>query len=210
MSRHLTEEAVDEFRSELCRVAARRFAQFGHAGITLRALARDLGCSRSRPYRYFNDKQQILGAVRSEGFLLLAQVLEAAASAESSPERRLAAVGRAYIRFAAEEPDYYRLMFEAPEKTSPEPTPEQVAVIQRSQAPMYEAAQMAADAGVLEGNPRTVAHLIWSALHGVASLHHADKLHSGRSFEQLTEEMLNLLSRLTETASDNPLQGVFR
>ena len=82
MSRHLTEEAVDEFRSELCRVAARRFAQFGHAGITLRALAQDLGCIRSRPYRYFNDKQQILGAVRSEGFLLLARVLEAAASAD--------------------------------------------------------------------------------------------------------------------------------
>jgi AcrR family transcriptional regulator len=210
MSRHLTEEAVDDFRRELCRVAARRFAEFGHAGITLRALAMELGCSRTRPYRYFKDKAQILGAVRTEGFLLLAQVQEAAASAESSAERRLEAVGRAYLRFAADEPDYYRLMFEVPEKSSLAPTPEQLAAAGRSQRPLYEAVKMAANAGVLQGNPTTVSHLLWAALHGVASLHLADKLRSGRTFEQLTEEMLNLLSRLTRTASDDPIQGVLK
>ena len=116
--------------------------------------------------------------------------------------------GRAYLRFAADESDYYRLMFEVPEKSSIAPTPEQLALVERSQRPLYEAVKTAANAGLLQGSPGTVAHLLWAALHGVASLHLADKLQSGRTFEQLTEEMLNLLSRLTRTASDDPLQGV--
>ena len=206
MSKHLSEQAVDEFRRKLCRVAARRFAEFGYAGVTLRALSQELGCSRTTPYRYFKDKEHILWAVRAEGFLLLAQAQEAAARAEPAAERRLQAVGRAYLRFAAEEPDYYRLMFEVPEKFSPEPSPEQVAVVPRSQRPLYEAVKMAADAGLLEGNPRTVTHLLWAAVHGVASLHLAGKLTSGRTFEQLTEEMLKLLSGLTRTASGNEPQ----
>jgi AcrR family transcriptional regulator len=203
MSRSLSEQAVDEFRGKLCRVAARRFAEFGYAGVTLRALAQELGCSRTTPYRYFKDKEHILWAVRAEGFLLLAQVQEAAASAEPTAERRLQAVGRAYLQFAADEPDYYRLMFEVPEKSSPGPSDDQVAVAQRSQRPLYEAVKSAARSGLLEGDPVTVTHLLWAALHGVVSLHLADKLTTGRTFEQLSDEMLKLLSRLTRTKSDN-------
>lgn len=199
MPRQLTEHAIDEFRGKLCRVAARRFAEFGYAGVTLRALAQELGCSRTTPYRYFKDKEQILGAVRAEGFLLLAETLEAASRAESSPGPRLRALGRAYLRFAAEEPDYYRLMFEVPEKFSPGPTADQVAIVERSQRPLYHAVKMAANAGVLAGDPMTVTHLLWAALHGLASLHLADKLEMGRSFEQLSEEMLQLLARLTRS-----------
>ena len=207
VSRHLTEQAVDEFRGQLCRVAARRFAEFGHAGLTLRALAQELGCSRTTPYRYFRDKEQILWAVRAEGFLLLAQAQEAAALSEPDVERRLQAVGRAYLRFAHDERDYYRLMFEVPDKSSSKPSPEQVTVVERSQRPLYEAVKAAAAAGLLEGNPTTVTHLLWAALHGVISLHLADKLALGRTFEQLSEEMLNLLSRLTRARSrDNSRQ----
>ncbi len=200
MSRHLSEAAIGEFRRNLCRVAARRFAEFGYAGLTLRALANELGCSRTTPYRYFKDKAHILWAVRAEGFLLLAEVQEAAARAESEPERRLLAVGRAYLRFAAEEPDYYRLMFEVPDKSSSRPTAEQLAVVKRSQLPLFEAVKMATEAGLLEGSPMTVTNLLWAALHGVISLHLADKLTVGRTFEQLSDEMLKLLSRLTRSA----------
>ncbi len=206
VSRHLTEATVDEFRGKLCRVAARRFAEFGYAGVTLRALSQELGCSRTTPYRYFKDKAQILWAVRAEGFLRLAQAQESAARAEPEPERRLQAVGRAYLRFAAEEPDYYRLMFEFREKFASAPSAEQAAAVRRSQRPLADAVAMAAKAGLLEGDPMTVAHLAWAALHGVASLHLADKLKLGRTFDQLSEEMVKLLSRLTRSeSSDEPL-----
>ena len=110
------------------------------------------------------------------------------------------AVGRAYLQFAVEEPDYYRLMFEVPDKSSSRPTAEQLAVVKRSQLPLYEAVKTAAEAGLLEGSPMTVTNLLWAALHGVISLHLADKLTVGRTFEQLSDEMLKLLSRLTRSA----------
>lgn len=202
MPRTLSETAVADFRTRLCQIAARRFAEFGYAGVTLRALSDELGCSRTTPYRYFEDKAAILAAVRTEGFRRLAEAEEAAAQAEPDPLLRLQAVGRAYLRFAAEEPDNYRLMFEVREKFAPTPDAEQRAVVERCQRPLIEAVQVGARAGLIEGSPTTVTHLLWAALHGVASLHLADKLTSGRSFEQLSEAMVTLLSRLTRSDSN--------
>ncbi len=203
MSRQLTEEAVEVFRTRLCQVAAKRFAEFGYAGVTLRALADELGCSRTRPYSYFKDKADILDTVRTEGFRRLAEAQKAAARAEPEPRRRLEAVGRAYLRFAALEPDNYHLMFEVPEKFSPTPSAEQVAEVKRSQRPLFEAVRAAVKEGLLQGSPTTVTHLLWAALHGVVSLHLADKLTFGRTFEQLSQEMLKLLSSLARSESSS-------
>lgn len=203
MPRYLSDETVADFRKKLCRVAARRFAEFGYAGVTLRALSDELGCSRTTPYRYFEDKAAILAAVRTEGFRRLAEAGEAAVRAEPDPLLRLQAVARAYLRFAAEEPDSYRLMFEIPEKFAPTPNAEQRAVIRRSQRPLIEAVQVGVKAGLIDGSPTTVTHLLWAALHGVVSLHLADKLTAGRTFEELSEAMVNLLSRLTRSESND-------
>ncbi len=46
-------------------------------------------------------------------------------------------------------------------------------------------------------------HLLWAALHGVVSLHLAGKLKSGRTFEQLSQEMLKLLSSLVRSESSS-------
>ena len=196
MPNTLGQEAIREFRMDVCRVAARRFAELGYAGVTLRALADELGCSRMTPYRYFKDKADILAAVRADGFRRLADLGETTARAESDPMRRVEALSRAYLRFAAEEPDSYRLMFEFPEKLGARPTAELHRQAVRSQLPLFEAVREARRAGVIDGNPMTVTHLLWAALHGLASLHLSDKLQMGRSFEELSDELVTLLSRL--------------
>jgi hypothetical protein len=43
----------------------------------------------------------------------------------------------------------------------------------------------AVEAGALEGDPLTIAHLLWAGAHGLVSLHLAGKLSSGRGFAQL-------------------------
>ncbi len=197
MPHALGQEAIREFRSELCRVAARRFAELGYAGVTLRALADELGCSRMTPYRYFKDKADILAAVQAEGFRRLAELQEAAAPGAGDPAARVQAVSRAYLRFAAEESDRYRLMFELAART--EPSPELREQAQRSQRPLVEAVREAVRAGALEGDPVTVTHLLWAALHGLASLHLADHLQMGRSFERLSDELVAFLSRPTRS-----------
>jgi len=194
--RPLDPSAIREFREDVCRVAARRFAELGYAGVTLRAVADELGCSRMTPYRYFKDKADILAAVRAEGFRRLAEFEEEAAGAASDPMDRVEAVCRAYLCFAVEEPDSYRLMFEFPEKLTSSPTPELRRQAARSQRPLFEAVREAGRAGPFDGDATTVTHLFWAALHGLVSLHLSDRLKMERSFEELSEALVPLLSRI--------------
>jgi AcrR family transcriptional regulator len=83
----------------------------GSAAVTTRALARRLGVSHAAPGHHFADREALLAEAASEGFRLFADTLAQAASAESAPAERLVAIGRAYLRFAADHPSYLRVMF---------------------------------------------------------------------------------------------------
>src|SRR5471032_2368685 len=63
------------------------------------------------PYRYFKDKDAILAAVRARGFDRHAEALETAYD-ETPEEDRAGAIGAAYVRFALENPEAYKLMFD--------------------------------------------------------------------------------------------------
>ena len=83
----------------------------GLAAVTTRALARRLGVSHAAPGHHFADREALLAEVATEGFRLFAGALEQAAWAESEPGERFVAIGRAYLRFAADHPSYFRVMF---------------------------------------------------------------------------------------------------
>src|SRR3546814_7213197 len=65
MPKILSQDEIDAFRARLCTAAEKRFAAQGVAGVSLRQLAEDLGCSAMTPYRYFRDKDAIVAAVRT-------------------------------------------------------------------------------------------------------------------------------------------------
>jgi hypothetical protein len=50
-------------------------------------------------------------------------------------------------------------------------------------------------AGVLGGDPDTVAHLLWAGLHGIVSLELAGKLRMGRTFDDLRDSMMEMSFR---------------
>ena len=66
MPRALTISELDSFREQLCSAATRLFAADGYAGVTLRKLAKEVGCSPMTPYRYFSSKDEILAAARTD------------------------------------------------------------------------------------------------------------------------------------------------
>ena len=76
---------VEAFRDSLCAVATERFAERGYEGVTLRGLARELGCSPMTPYRYFENKAEIFEAVRTAAFERFAAALQQALDASPSP-----------------------------------------------------------------------------------------------------------------------------
>ena len=79
----------------------------------MRQLAAELGVSPMTPYRYFEDKDAILAAVRARAFNRHAEALEAACAATGDdPIERANAVGEAYVDFALDHPEAYKLMFD--------------------------------------------------------------------------------------------------
>jgi AcrR family transcriptional regulator len=195
----LRQDQIDAFRDRLCDVATRRFAEQGVAGVTLRALARDLGCSPTRPYRYFRDKEEIFAAVRARAFARLAQATSRAAAREQGSVMRLRVAGRAYLQFARREPHAYRICFELDQ---PDSTAYPELQKQRAEAwqVLRDAVEEALRSGDLEGDVDELAHLFWAGLHGLAALDVAGQL-TQRSFARLVEPMIETLLRGSSAAS---------
>lgn len=83
----------------------------GEAELSLRGLARDVGVSPTAVYRHFPDKRALLGALANEGIARLGAAQQKAFAEAGGGASGFAATGRAYVRFALEEPALFRLAF---------------------------------------------------------------------------------------------------
>ncbi|MGH0030774.1 MAG: TetR/AcrR family transcriptional regulator [Myxococcota bacterium] len=195
----LSPDQIDDFRERLVEAASRLFARRGYDGVTLRAIAAELGCSPMTPYRYFPDKAAIFAAVRTRAFDRFADSQEAACAGRENALEALGELGRAYAGFAVDSPDTYRLMFEL-SQPDPEAYPEVWEAAQRSIAPLRACMARAIDAGFLEGDPDVLTHVFWSGVHGIVSLHLAGKLSFELGLDDLLQPVLSTLFRGNQRA----------
>ncbi len=80
--------------------------------LSLRNVAAKIGVSHSALYRHYGSKEDLVVALALNGFDELAGEMAAAEGKfEGDPHGELVELGRIYIRFAADNPVYYRLMF---------------------------------------------------------------------------------------------------
>jgi len=86
----------------LLKAAGKILEKEGVGGLSLREIARRAGVSHNAPYRHFPDREALLVALATEGFALLRERLESHAGHESAA---------AYVRFALDHPQRFRLMF---------------------------------------------------------------------------------------------------
>jgi AcrR family transcriptional regulator len=143
----------------------------GRQALTLRATARMAGVSQAAPYRHFQDKDALLAAVAEEGLRALAAFLEdAAAKHPDDPRARLQALGVAYVRFASTRTSHFQGMFaiETPELDA---YPSLSEAYEAVAAPLLEAIIACQRGGlVANGDPRELALVAWSIVHGLAVL----------------------------------------
>ena len=179
MPRVLSESDVADFRERLCEAAERLFAEKGPDAVTMRQLAAELGVSPMTPYRYFTDKEDILAAVRTNGFDRFAEALETAlAHTQGSAKAKSSAVGEAYLNFAFEHPQTYKLMFDL-NQPHEQDYPELVAAASRANAMRSAYIKGLVEAGVMEGDPEEIGRMYWAATHGAVTLELAGKLPKG-------------------------------
>lgn len=183
----LTAEDHAAFRRGVREVAARRFAATGAAGVTMRGIAQDLGCSPMKPYRYFRDRGEILDEVRAAAAEAFAVAQERAFVTEPDPLARLRALARAYVGYALAQPDHYRVQFERPHGEAPPGGPELELLELRGWLPMRNTIGEAIAAGALAGDRDQLAHLCWAAIHGLVALHLAGKLRLGHDLASLVD-----------------------
>jgi AcrR family transcriptional regulator len=98
-------------RAALLAAAEQVLMREGMVGLTLRAVAREVGASHAAPKNHFDDLTGLLSELAAVGFDRLSDRMLAAADGKPSPQARLNAIGHAYVAFAIAEPGLFQLMF---------------------------------------------------------------------------------------------------
>ena len=102
-----------DLRRALLLAAERLVCEQGAESVSLRGIARATGVSHAAPYHHFVDLEDLLAAVAASGFTRLRQAMldRAGAATGTDPRSQLREAGVAYVSFATENPELYRLMF---------------------------------------------------------------------------------------------------
>lgn len=178
MPKIVTEQDKEEFRQRLCDAAEKLFAERGPEAVSMRQLAVALNVSAMTPYRYFRDKDEILAAVRTRGFERFFETMEAAYTDGDSGRAKGSAVRHAYLDFALNNPNTYKLMFDLNQPTERD-FPELDSASRRAKLSMTRWVQDLITSGEITGDAEEIGEMYWAAVHGAVVLELADKLPPG-------------------------------
>jgi AcrR family transcriptional regulator len=162
--------------------AARQLAETeGWESVTTRRLADAIEYSQPVLYSHFEGKDAIVSAVALEGFSELAAILDNARQGADSPAAQPRAVASAYMEFARTNPALYDAMFTLrvdltfAQPDAPAPLHAGFVELREALAP-------------LAGNRdvETFTEVVWSALHGLATLSQAGRLRAAFYDQRLT------------------------
>lgn len=143
----------------------------GYNNLSMRKIARAVGCSATSIYLHFENKDALFHALIEEGMARLNEALQQEAAAAGSPYARLEALCRGYVAFGLGNPEYYEVMFML-----------HPARMARYPAEKYRQARRNLElfAGVIEEGARAAlfdvedawvaANVLWATLHGAVAL----------------------------------------
>jgi AcrR family transcriptional regulator len=142
--------------------------------VTLRAVARQVGISAPSIYSHFPDREAIVDAIVDGAFAdfnaAISDASNAATEAGQDPLARLRAGCAAYLRFAAERPNRYQLLFQRRDFLGDGP-PRVPALRSESFELLISSVRACVEAGISDSaDPQLAATAIWVALHGLATL----------------------------------------
>ncbi len=199
MARELSSDELRSVRAEIGAAAAELYAQAGEDGITIREIAKATGRSPMGLYRYFGDREEIIAFLRAEAFDTFSDALEAAFASGTDAFARARAVGRAYLDFALEHPDEYRLMFDM-RRPDDSKYPALAAASKRASETVTRHVKDLAKAGIVQqGDTAKIGASLWAAAHGVIVLYLAGRLPDGVDVREFYLETMRLTFRGART-----------
>lgn len=196
----LTAEAVAQSRAQVCRVAEALFARHGVEGVTMRHIAAELGWSFTTAYRYFKNKEEILAAVRAAAYNRFCEVIEKATQSIKDPRKGARHVGQAYLAFALENSDAYRMMFDV-SQADVTGNPELTAAVARARRNMVAYVTPLVEHGVVDGKPEDLGQMLWAATHGLVMLRLSGVVADDAELRKLHQMTMSALARGTHLAA---------
>ena len=187
-------EQRSNIETQIRQTAMRLFAREGYRSTSLRAISREMGWSVTALYRYYNSKEALMATLRADGFKLLLEWYQRARQGDATPEAVVRRGFQAYLGFALEQPDLFRLMFELDQGDFGD-----VADVTEARRRAFGegeamARELLATLG-LEGDANRLAHIIWVSAHGLATLALANQLDIGQRLDDLVEPVIRALLR---------------
>ena len=99
-----------DLKNALIKAGADILSKEGVSALSLRKVAQKAGVSHAAPYAHFADKQALIAAISTEGYKqLYEQIAQVAEQYRSDPLRRFIEASWAYVQFALDEPDQFKV-----------------------------------------------------------------------------------------------------
>ena len=157
-----------DFERAILDAARAGVAEHGYANLSMRQIAKAVGCSVGTIYLYYDNKDALYGALVDEAVRHLIASYQPAFGIEN-PVERLEAFCRSYVRFALTYPEQYKVMY-----LELNLDPGRLSNYGQSRKPLLdtsEALREAHERGLLYSpSPMGDATYMWAALHGILSL----------------------------------------
>jgi AcrR family transcriptional regulator len=149
----------------------------GLQGLSLRAIAARVGVSHAAPRNHFGSLKGLLTAIAAEGFRRHAAAMRAGLAPDAPRTARLHAAMEGYVRFAAEHPALFALMFSPIHCCHDDPALHDAAM--ESYAVLRDIATgLDWDKADAPEGARRTEWMLWSLVHGYATLAQARMLHA--------------------------------
>jgi AcrR family transcriptional regulator len=159
----------DLLRDQILDAATELLLETGHAkAVSIRSVAQRVGVTPPSIYLHFEDKEALLDAVCARYFEKLDDEMQRVSAGQPYTIEVLRAQGLAYVRFATETPELYRIATMGEWRSGSDVD---AALASSAFAHMRATVRTLMDEGSCPpGDATTLALQLWSAAHGVASL----------------------------------------
>ena len=159
-----------EMRELIIRSAMDLFVDRGYEKTSIRAIANAIDYSPATLYLYFKDKDEIFFAIQTKAFSQLFATMQPLLQVEN-PLERLKTLGRVYIKFALDHPKYYDVMFIMESPMNAEKNQDKWEIGRQAHSFLETTVQQCVDQGlIIPDKAEETAFLMWSTVHGMASL----------------------------------------
>lgn len=169
--------ANGDLRSRILEQARILLLKEGYSAVSMRKIAKAVGCTPTSIYIYFDNKDALIHALIEEGMEKLHGALGEALQQEPDPRQRFRRICRVFLEFGIQNPEYYEIMFLLhPDKMERYPSDK----YRRARRNLELFAEtLSAARGDRSFDAMLSATVLWSLLHGAISLLLAQRLDVG-------------------------------